>query len=421
MRFIILMNINKNTAQNYRVVRLLVEQIEKRGHSVNFVFPSYTLKEYLNNKKRKGVFTFFYYKPSEYANHFLYSLSEFKNKPFKLIKLLVLNPIYSITFVIRRILSILGIRNEEELRYKRCLETANKIVNADVVVGISNPFSSAMTMSIASGSYKKIWYQIDPHSLNGIMKENELKDEIGKERLVYEYADNVIVQPLAYEEIKTSPFFMYLNKCRAMEFPLIRPIHPNSKYNNFKFDKNYINCVFAGALMLRIRRPEFMLSLFNALDKYGIKLHIWCGDLQEDQKRQLVSLISKNVEFHGSLEYDNMISVLNEADILVNLGNSISNQFPSKLLDYISLGKPIVNIYKIDDCPTLDVVNRYPLGISICEEECIDDACKKVRAFLEEYKGKRLSYKEVESCFSQYTPEKVADKFLDICSEMLNI
>ncbi|MGJ7920810.1 glycosyltransferase [Neobacillus sp. LXY-4] len=418
MRFIILMNINKNTAQNYRVVRLLVEQLEKRGHYVNCVFPSYTIKEYKSNKKRKGVYTFFYYKPAEYSNHFLYSLSEFKNRPLKLITLLISKPLYSIKYLIDRTLQALGIRNIEELRYKRCLEAANRKINADIVVGISNPFSSAMTMAIATGSYKKIWYQIDPHSLNGIMKENELNYEIEREQFIYEQSDNVIVQPLAYKEIRTSPFFPYLEKCNSMQFPLIRPVKHKLSSSPFNFDKKYINCVFAGALTQRIRRPEYMLSLFNALSKYRIKLHIWSGDLQAAQRQQLASLLSNNVEFHGSLEYNSMISVLNEADILVNLGNSKSNQFPSKLLDYISIGKPILNIYKIDNCPTLDVIEQYPLGINVSEKEDIDDASKIVMDFIEEYKGRTIPYKEVESCFREFTPEQVADKFLNICTKV---
>ena len=57
--------------------------------------------------------------------------------------------------------------------------------------------------------------------------------------------------------------------------------------------------------------------------------------------------ISKNIHFLGKKRKEDIIRIYQEADILVNIGNSIDNQMPSKIFEYISTGKPILNFYKI--------------------------------------------------------------------------
>ena len=58
-----------------------------------------------------------------------------------------------------------------------------------------------------------------------------------------------------------------------------------------------------------------------------------------------------------------------DADVLINIGNSVPVHMPSKTLEYINTGKPMVNFYKFADCPTLYYTKRYPLCLNLYEKE----------------------------------------------------
>ena len=84
--------------------------------------------------------------------------------------------------------------------------------------------------------------------------------------------------------------------------------------------------------------------------------------------------------------------------MLVNIGNSVDNFMPSKIFEYISTGKPIINVYKIPECPTLKYLAEYPLALCVSEEEIRQDlpgCAAKVRTFCLENRGKRVSAEEI--------------------------
>ena len=78
--------------------------------------------------------------------------------------------------------------------------------------------------------------------------------------------------------------------------------------------------------------------------------------------------------FLDPVDNDEAESILMSADILVNIGNSVSNQIPSKLFDYISTGKPILNIYKNKNCPSLEILSKYPDVLNVYEENALEES-----------------------------------------------
>ena len=68
-----------------------------------------------------------------------------------------------------------------------------------------------------------------------------------------------------------------------------------------------------------------------------------------------------------------------KSDVLINIGNSVPVHMPSKTLEYINTGKPIVNFYKFKDCPTLYYTNRYPICQNVFEgDECTENTIKSL-------------------------------------------
>ena len=112
--------------------------------------------------------------------------------------------------------------------------------------------------------------------------------------------------------------------------------------------------------------------------------------------------------------YDVALQAMADADVLINIGNSVPVHMPSKTLEYINTGKPMVNFYKFADCPTLYYTKRYPLALNLFEEEKDTDAATaRFVRFCEETNCKTVDHDWIETEFADCTPQYIAQKILD--------
>ena len=112
--------------------------------------------------------------------------------------------------------------------------------------------------------------------------------------------------------------------------------------------------------------------------------------------------------------YETALQAMADADIMINIGNSVPVHMPSKTLEYINTGKPFVNFYKMDACPTLYYTKRYPLCLNLSENDPdIESAAARFVEFCVENKGKTVDRAYIESEYADCTPEYIAKKILD--------
>jgi hypothetical protein len=50
---------------------------------------------------------------------------------------------------------------------------------------------------------------------------------------------------------------------------------------------------------------------------------------------------------------------------LVNIGNATVAQIPSKVVEYVAAGKPILNVVTREDDSTAEFLKRYPLALTV--------------------------------------------------------
>ena len=84
---------------------------------------------------------------------------------------------------------------------------------------------------------------------------------------------------------------------------------------------------------------------------------------------------------------------------------------PSKTLEYINTGKPMVNFYKFADCPTLYYTKRYPLALNLPEEDLKADLPEKaaeVRIFIKTNQANRVPAEDIQKAFEANTFESFA-------------
>ena len=396
--------------QNPKIMRILCSEWEKQGHTVVRFFPCSTKMIYERLRNNSNIYPFVLPKMSNY-DCILRQLVLNRKSIRTMIKLVLVHPLFFVEFILRRIPIIDDYRGNPG-KIKKEIQRACKAKKYDLIVVGSNPFFLALGVSKANVCPRKIWYQMDPHSDNGMIRSKLMKREKKAEAFVFEHMDKVFVQPSSYTSIIKELQERIAKKVFPTRFPLVDP-SISAVANRTYFKKDTINCVYAGALMLPIRRPDFMFRLFSLFSNQSIHLYVWCGNLTDDKKKEMTSMMPSNVTYCGSLPQSEMQMVLAGADFLVSLGNTVTNQLPSKLLDYISLRKPIINIYKTDDCPTRHILSGYPLSISISETEDASDAAFRIEQFIQDTLGQQADSTTIEENYHDYLPNVVAEYILN--------
>jgi hypothetical protein len=131
--------------------------------------------------------------------------------------------------------------------------------------------------------------------------------------------------------------------------------------------------VFTGSLYSSLRRPDHLLRLFALLsDKPGadqLELHFWgyISDVKASFE-PYQHLIDSKIFLHGLVSRPELSQALQEASVLVNIGNKVPFQLPSKVVEYASLNKPILNLVTIADDSSSHFFRDYPAVLTILDD-----------------------------------------------------
>ena len=208
---------------------------------------------------------------------------------------------------------------------------------------------------------------------------------------------------------------LYANRVVEVSFPMVTGF--SIKPQKEKSDDQKITLAFPGKLYPHLRSPEYFLKIVSKLDKRFKVIFMGSGC------KAVINSSSVNTEAEivvlGAQEYNVAQQAMADADILINIGNSVPVHMPSKTLEYINTGKPFVNFYKLDDCPTLYYTKRYPLCLNFSEKnEDIDTVAKEFIDFCVQSKGKQLSQDWIFENFKECTPQYIAKQITDACAEL---
>lgn len=205
-----------------------------------------------------------------------------------------------------------------------------------------------------------------------------------------------------------------VDKLVVAEFPNVQKCELYIK-NEPQFCTEKINLAFVGKFYPKVRDPQYLFDIIDCIQTSGICLNI-AGGFNGSFSKSFIERYFTNkmpyMSFRGMLPPDKADAMLMQADILVHIGNTIPEMLPSKILDYISTGKPIINLYQHDLCPTLSILDAYPLKLNIRVDSSItDELLNNIVSFCVENRGKQIPYEEIESRYQMYTPQFVGGIF----------
>lgn len=260
------------------------------------------------------------------------------------------------------------------------------------------------------GREKCILYQVDPLTENVIYHSINHKALDSYERKLYAHCDVILTTPLIYALKKGWD----LHNVVPVEFPAL--VMRNSEMVITKA-QDEIRCIFAGYLYENLRDAHFTLELFSRFEDRRIHLY-FIGSGQEDLLNQYMhGVLAGRLHPIGRLTSKDCDAWLSSADVLINIGNKISNQVPSKLINYLSYGKTILNVVACKNCPSIEYMQRYPLAINIREVPQIDDvAANQIENAIHAQQHIQLPFHEVRALFPECTPEYVVRQIIDAIS-----
>jgi len=197
------------------------------------------------------------------------------------------------------------------------------------------------------------------------------------------------------------------NKIEWFMLPCIRPISPNRTKRAITFDESYINCVFLGDFYYGVENTDFIFRLFEPLNS-NIRLYTvgnLCdfGPTVELWKKRL----GGRYVCHERVSQEEAHNVMLDCDVLVSMGHDSANMCPSKIIDFISSGKPILHIKKIQDCCGEKYLQRYHDKYCIYQNDELTQArISEVERFVRNAKGREaMPFDEVKALYSDFTME----------------
>lgn len=180
--------------------------------------------------------------------------------------------------------------------------------------------------------------------------------------------------------------------------PPLLSVEPDATGDRFFSKRNKIRLVYVGTLYRHIREPDFLLRLFEKLLHTSLsdrlELH-FLGDFTYCRKifELYGELLGKKIFLHGLVERKRVIEAMREADVLVNIGNDTLYQLPSKVVEYASMGKPVLNLAKTEKDSSAAFFKTYPAALCL-----VDTAGKTDSEHLERlYRFIVSGLKEVDS------------------------
>ena len=299
------------------------------------------------------------------------------------------------------------------------LEKISKNTNFDTIISVSGLFlylhEGAMKYKEKHPQVKWITFVTDPISYSSLdhkrIKINEkrkFQKMFIREKRVYEFADfNIFTENLYFDalekfqqpEEKTIQFRFVLDDALFIDRP-----------NVSERPSKAARLIYAGALYRIIRNPECMLSVISKVPDIRLDMYVrtdQCMDILRKYE-------SERIVVNGGVSIDRYKEMICcEYDVLINIGNNCENQLPSKTLELLSSGRPILNFYYHKDLQ-YEMIERYPLGLNVGRDDA--NAVEKVSLFCREMKGKQLSFEQVESLY----PENSMGNHIILLERLLN-
>lgn len=297
-------------------------------------------------------------------------------------------------------------------RFKRKAIKLQKKIGYDMVISVYTPIESLIAGYNLKKKYpeiKYVAYFLD--SLSGgygpkIFSNKTIKKRgLRIEDKIFSIADKIVLMKSSksfYEKFQGK----YLSKMYFLDIPMLMKQEVN--ISNKTCQNNVYKLLYVGSINIKIRNPYTLINMLSVLDRKDISCEfigtIDCMWMFEDLKKKMGErLIFSSFIPHGELKRK-----FDEADFLLNIGNSITTMVPSKIFEYMSYGKPIISIYDIIEEPSKKYLESYPESLLLFGKNKAEENVKLLSEFIEQ-NHEIVSFETIKSIFKLNLPQTFTD------------
>jgi hypothetical protein len=209
---------------------------------------------------------------------------------------------------------------------------------------------------------------------------------------IYKCADLIMVHE-SHKECWLNEHNKHKSKLKITDLPIL--CEPD--YIESAKESSCYQFLYGGTLDETYRSPKKMLESLNELDDFSWSIDFYskgCESLLENYA-------NPNIHIHGYVSKQELDKAINEADILLSIGNAVSNSLPSKIITYMSYGKPIIHFSLKEKDVCVEYLEKYPLAFVVKKNDSSQQAMSE---FIKNVAGKTIDFKDVCSLFPMNLP-----------------
>ena len=247
----------------------------------------------------------------------------------------------------------------------------------DWIISSSHPFSGHLVALLARRECAPTRWFVDISDPFCLMREPSPYNRLlygwlsrWVEGRVVARADAISVTTDSTAELYEAAFQGCRRKMRVIGPLLSLPVFP---LRSRQFLDTVLRLVFVGTIYRNLRSPRYLLACFTALraayPDRPMSVHFY-GSVN-DCAADLVGLpevIAPYVVVHGLVPRADVLQAMVDADVLVNIGNHSQSQLASKVVEYMAVGRPILNLVSVDHDASVVALTDYPAALTLHRE-----------------------------------------------------
>lgn len=239
--------------------------------------------------------------------------------------------------------------------YLKAIKTISLKYEIDTIIIGLTPFSFmelAQKIKIYYKNFKIIGDLSDPFSFNAqiINKNQKNKNKRQSYELKYlPFFDIIIVLNKKIQKYYSELLSGYGTIISVVEQGVNEGfINVNKTKETKKIFKNFI---YAGGFYKGFREPFQLYRAVESIDT--IVLHVY-GAIKKQYRGDNIH----NIIYHGYISQKELITRFSDSDVIVLIDNAYGIQVPGKIIECITIGKPILFIYENEESPSLDYIKK---------------------------------------------------------------
>jgi glycosyltransferase involved in cell wall biosynthesis len=176
--------------------------------------------------------------------------------------------------------------------------------------------------------------------------------------------------------------------------------------------RRIVNLLYIGGFHRGIREPDFLFDLIRRLNQCSDNKYI-LNIFGPENGFDLSPEDCPDIIYGGMIEREKAIDLMRRADILVNVENRNCVMIPSKIVEYIGTGRPILNIKDEGvQHPALDVYIDQGYAMSVSRSDISGDQIDAVENFIFKRIDSSVLLADLEVILAEYMIGHVANKYM---------